>query len=111
MTEALVLVIVLVAAVIAGSIVYVRRRKSDGEWSVRVTCAQCGLSVPRWFLLDKGTARGPVSLYRYPIPTACRICRYKRGIRPIAWQEGETEAMYNARSEKATAELIASRMR
>jgi hypothetical protein len=78
---------------------------------VRVTCAQCGLSVPRWFMLDKGAGRGPVSLYRYPMPTACRICRHRKGVRPIAWQEGETEAMYNARSEKTTAELIASRLR
>ncbi|SRR6266542_6211391 len=111
MTEGIVLLSFLVGATIAAGLVYARRRKSDGEWSVRVQCAKCGLSVPRWFMLDKGSARGPVSMYRYPIPTACRVCRHEKGIRPVAWQEGETEAMYNARSEKAVAELVASRMR
>jgi hypothetical protein len=76
-----------------------RKRRADGPWRVLGVCAGCGQSVPRWFFLDKGTARGPYSLHRYPIPDRCRVCRHQKGFPPVPWNPGETEAAYDARSD------------
>jgi hypothetical protein len=78
---------------------------------VLASCTGCGKELPRWFFLNKGSARGPYSLYKYPIASQCRICRHEKGLAPIAWNPGETEAEYNERAEKAAAELVARRMR
>jgi hypothetical protein len=77
--------------------------KLDPAWNVLVTCPGCGKEIPRWFLMDKSTPRGPYGRYRFPIPESCRICRHTRGIRPTEWREGESEAEYDKRSEAAVA--------
>jgi hypothetical protein len=73
----------------------------DGDWGVLAVCAACGRDVPRWFFLDRGTARGPYSLYRYRVPDRCRSCRHQKGFVPLAWLPGETEAAHDARSDQA----------
>jgi hypothetical protein len=87
-----------------------RRSEGDGAWAVLVPCTRCGDEMPRWFFLDKGSARGPYGRYRYPIPSECRVCRHHKGIEPLRPLAGETEAQYRKRSEKITAEVVASRM-
>lgn len=53
--------------------------------------------------------REPYGRYRLPIPTSCRVCRHTRGIRPTAWREGESEAVYDKRSESEVAERLGLR--
>jgi hypothetical protein len=113
MSEGAIVWLVLLALAAASWALYTRRRKSggDGEWGALVACAKCGRRVPRWFMMEKNSPRGPISFYRYPIPTICRICRQGKGLTPVAWQEGESEAAYNVRSEQFVAETIGGRLR
>jgi len=86
-----------------------RKRGTDGEWGTLLACVTCGLEVPRWFMADKGSPRGPVSRYPYPIPRSCRRCRHTKGVKPVPWHAGETERQYDARSERAFADALGMR--
>ncbi|HEX4478236.1 MAG TPA: hypothetical protein VH142_24310, partial [Polyangiaceae bacterium] len=86
-----------------------RKRGTDGEWGALLTCVACGGEVPRWFMTDMGSPRGPVSRYPYSIPRSCRRCRHTKGAKPAPWNAGETELQYDARSERAFADALGMR--
>jgi hypothetical protein len=111
MNEVVLVAGALLAAGLAAWLFRRRSGQSDGEWGAIVECSSCHARVPRWFLLDKGSPRGPVSMYRYPIPSACRISRHRKGICPVAWRPGESERAYNRRSEAEVEQAVRDRLR
>jgi hypothetical protein len=71
-----------------------RKRSAEmaNEWRRVVTCQFCEHQVPRWFLLELGSRRGPVE--HLPVPIDCRHCGSPYGVQPPYPEAGQTEAEY-----------------